>query len=33
VFYAEHLLPRADAYCAAILAGSASIMALHETQF
>jgi alkylation response protein AidB-like acyl-CoA dehydrogenase len=31
-FYAEHLLPRTRAYCASILAGSGSMMALSEAQ-
>ena len=32
-FYAEHFLPRSHAYLSAILAGSASVMALSEEQF
>jgi alkylation response protein AidB-like acyl-CoA dehydrogenase len=31
-FYAEHLLPRTKAYCASILAGSGSVMALSDAQ-
>jgi acyl-CoA dehydrogenase len=32
-FYAEHFLPRADAYLASLMAGSESIMALKDEQF
>jgi alkylation response protein AidB-like acyl-CoA dehydrogenase len=32
VFYAEHLLPRAQSYAASVLAGSACVMALDEAQ-
>lgn len=32
-FYAEHVMPRARAYLAAVLAGSDSLMALEESQF
>ena len=32
-FYAEHILPRAGAYGAALRAGSASLMALTPEQF
>jgi 3-(methylsulfanyl)propanoyl-CoA dehydrogenase len=32
-FYADHFLPRADAYLASVMAGSESIMALNNEQF
>ena len=32
-FYSEHLLPRADSCLTTVLAGSESMMALHENQF
>jgi hypothetical protein len=32
-FYAEHLLPQAQAYKAAIVNGSSSVLALEDAQF